>query len=166
MLFENEIISLISMEKEQKIPCNLNQYKIANIDQRLTNYAIDTIVYFIFLIFFLAIARYLSAIAELSFLREFLFTEKDSFFKRLLTTLVITTMYYTFLEYFLKGKTLGKYVTKTRAVTIENEIMDFKTTIIRSLCRNIPFEPFSFLGDKPSGWHDKLSKTKVIFENK
>jgi len=32
----------------------------------------------------------------------------------------------------------------------------------RTLCRYIPFEPFSFLGNKPIGWHDSLSKTLVV----
>lgn len=41
---------------------------------------------------------------------------------------------------------------------------DFKTVLIRSLCRNIPFEAFSFLNPGNSGWQDALSKTKVIEE--
>jgi uncharacterized RDD family membrane protein YckC len=34
----------------------------------------------------------------------------------------------------------------------------------RSLCRFIPFEAFSFFGNKgfPIGWHDSIPKTRVI----
>ena len=79
---------------------------------------------------------------------------------------ISTTMFYSILEYLLKGKTIGKFVTNTRAVTTENEVLDFKSVLIRSICRRIPFDSFSFLGDIPRGWHDKLSDTKVVFEKK
>jgi hypothetical protein len=32
----------------------------------------------------------------------------------------------------------------------------------RSAARSIPFEPFSFLGGQPTGWHDRLSETRVV----
>ena len=76
--------------------------------------------------------------------------------------MVVVVLYYTVMEYFFKGKTLGKFITKTRAVTLENERLDFQTTFIRSLCRVIPFETFSFIGEESNGWHDSISKTKVI----
>lgn len=68
--------------------------------------------------------------------------------------------YYTALEYLLKGKTIGKYLTKTRAVNEDNSRMDFVTALKRSLFRLIPFEPLTFLGAR--GLHDSLSHTKVI----
>ena len=34
--------------------------------------------------------------------------------------------------------------------------------LLRSLARIIPFEPFSFLGNSPRGWHDTLTKTYVV----
>jgi len=34
--------------------------------------------------------------------------------------------------------------------------------VIRSLCRFIPLEAFSFLFNDGSGWHDTISSTKVI----
>jgi uncharacterized RDD family membrane protein YckC len=39
---------------------------------------------------------------------------------------------------------------------------DIKTFLIRTLCRFIPLEPFSFLGAFPRGWHDTLSETYVV----
>ena len=34
--------------------------------------------------------------------------------------------------------------------------------IKRTLCRFIPFEPFTFLGLNSRGWHDSFSKTYVV----
>jgi len=75
-------------------------------------------------------------------------------------------LYYSLLETFLKGKSIGKFVTQTRAVREDGSELDFRTALIRSLCRVVPFEPFSFLGDSNSGWHDNWSKTMVIDETK
>jgi hypothetical protein len=38
----------------------------------------------------------------------------------------------------------------------------FGTMVLRSLCRLIPFEPFSFLGSDARGWHDSITKTRVV----
>lgn len=76
--------------------------------------------------------------------------------------LAISFSFYTLMEYNLKGKTIGKMLTGTRAVMETNERMDLGTTMLRSIIRFVPFEAFSFLGQNPSGWHDRWSKTKVI----
>ncbi|MFN7120071.1 MAG: RDD family protein, partial [Saprospiraceae bacterium] len=74
--------------------------------------------------------------------------------------------YYILAEYLSKGKTLGKLVTGTRAVTLTGETPTLNQIIGRSFARVIPFEPFSYLGDSPNGWHDQLSETIVIDEAK
>ncbi|MEZ4948685.1 MAG: RDD family protein [Saprospiraceae bacterium] len=73
-------------------------------------------------------------------------------------------LYYSLTEYFLKGKTLGKYLTNTRVITQHNEMPSFKICLLRSIIRLVPFEPFSFLGGVP-GWHDEWSKTYVVEES-
>ena len=79
---------------------------------------------------------------------------------------VFFTTYYIIMEYVFKGKTFGKLLTKTRAVTEYGERMDLGTIMVRSLCRLIPFEAFSFLGEEGTkGWHDTISKTKVIYDD-
>lgn len=77
---------------------------------------------------------------------------------------IITVTYYVVSEYYFKGKTLGKLLTKTRAVTFDDKRMDLGTVVKRSLSRIVPFEPFSFLGSLPTGWHDQWSGTKVIID--
>ncbi len=64
----------------------------------------------------------------------------------------------------LSGKTLGKLITGTKAVSENGEKLSFGQALGRSLCRFIPFEGFSFFGQngRPRGWHDKITKTKVI----
>ncbi len=62
------------------------------------------------------------------------------------------------------GRTLGKLITKTKAVNEDGSEISLGQAVGRTLCRFIPFEAFSFLGGKgrPRGWHDKLSNTVVI----
>ncbi len=69
-------------------------------------------------------------------------------------------LYFVITEYLFKGKTIAKFITGTKAVTIEGNELDFSKVLIRSLCRLIPFEQFSFFGE--TGWHDSISKTRVV----
>jgi uncharacterized RDD family membrane protein YckC len=64
----------------------------------------------------------------------------------------------------LVGWILGKLVTGTRVVKEDGAPIGFGQALGRSLCRFIPFEAFSFLGGngQPVGWHDSISKTRVI----
>ena len=69
-----------------------------------------------------------------------------------------------FLYYFtselLFGQTIGKIPDNSFVYYKGNRL---KAIFIRTLCRFIPFEPFSFLFSK-KGWHDKLSNTSVVIE--
>jgi uncharacterized RDD family membrane protein YckC len=75
-------------------------------------------------------------------------------------TYSVIFIYYFLSEHFLNGKTVGKYLTKTRAVTKDGYPMKPGRTAIRSLCRLIPFDALSFLGNR--GWHDSISRTIVV----
>ncbi len=77
-----------------------------------------------------------------------------------------TPIYYILAEYLSDGKTLGKLITKTRAVTLTGDKPTLNQIIGRSFARVIPFEPFSYLGDQTNGWHDRMSETIVIDEEK
>jgi uncharacterized RDD family membrane protein YckC len=69
--------------------------------------------------------------------------------------------YYITLES-LWGRTLGKLVTGTIVVDARGLRPTFGQICVRSFARFIPFEPFSFLGRVPRGWHDKLPNTYVV----
>ena len=61
-------------------------------------------------------------------------------------------------------KTLGKIITKTKVVNLEGEKAELGDIISRTFCRLIPFDRFSFFFTR-NGFHDAISKTKVIKDN-
>jgi uncharacterized RDD family membrane protein YckC len=75
-------------------------------------------------------------------------------------TQLLTILYYTIAEAATKGRTPGKMVTGTIVITEDGRPFTFKDALLRSICRVIPFEPFSAFGYRP--WHDSLSKTAVV----
>jgi uncharacterized RDD family membrane protein YckC len=73
--------------------------------------------------------------------------------------LIVIVTYYVFFEG-LWARTPGKLVFGTIVVTESGHKPSLRKIAIRTLCRFIPFEAFSFLG--ALGWHDSLSRTRVI----
>jgi len=69
-------------------------------------------------------------------------------------------VYYTLCEKLFKGQTLGKLITKTRAIRNDGEDLTFKDALLRTLSRLVPFEVFSALGEAP--WHDTWTNTMVV----
>jgi len=121
------------------------EYVQATRGQRFLNSIIDNI----FLYFPMKICAFVALANGASFQLTFLIN------------LAIILGYYTFLES-SNGKTIGKALTKTKVITESGKTPDFSTAAKRSLCRFIPFEAFSFLGDDVRGWHDSISKTYVV----
>ncbi|EAS19231.1 hypothetical protein BBFL7_02129 [Flavobacteria bacterium BBFL7] len=76
---------------------------------------------------------------------------------------VILFLYY-FIQEFFWNKTLGKIVTGTIVVSEKDQKPNITELLMRTACRFIPLEAFSFAFMK-DGFHDIFSKTKVI-ENK
>ena len=62
------------------------------------------------------------------------------------------------------GKTPAKFLTKTKVITKEGHKPSLGNIFVRTLCRFIPFDAFSFLSSNPVGWHDSLPKTLVVDE--
>ncbi|THU36879.1 RDD family protein [Niastella caeni] len=75
-------------------------------------------------------------------------------------SLVVIFFYYLIFEAVTKGRTFGKILTGTIAITQDGSPFTFKHALMRTLCRLIPFEAFSAFGYLP--WHDSLSKTAVV----
>ena len=71
--------------------------------------------------------------------------------------------YFFFME-LMYDKTLGKFLTKTKVVNYQKQKPTTSQIFIRSLCRLIPFEQFSFFGERPIGFHDSISRTYVVFD--
>ena len=84
----------------------------------------------------------------------------------ILTLFVYILFFASFISYYaimeIKfQKTVGKFVTKTKVVTMNGEKPENGDIITRTFCRLIPFDRLSFLFVK-NGIHDFLSKTKVV----
>lgn len=132
--------------------------KKATQGQRLTNYIID----YIFLIGFGALIGAVIGLLLGYFAPEHLdILDQDNRLLDYVYGFIIGTIYYSFFEGFT-GRSIGKFFTKTKVVTEDGERPDFGTIFIRSMCRYIPFDAFSFLGSNASGWHDRFSKTTVV----
>ena len=63
------------------------------------------------------------------------------------------------------GRTPGKLITRTRVICSKTKKSpSFSQVVSRTFSRFIPFEWLSFLSAQPVGWHDSISKTKVVDE--
>ena len=136
---------------------DLRRYEMASKGQRFLNYLIDVIVYYvlIFAFYYVQASAYSDPYATQS---------DENVLLSYLYGAIILVVYYFLLENFTGGKTIGKYLTGTRAVNVDNSRIDANQAIGRSLIRLVPFEAFSYLGSSPTGWHDDWSKTKVIVD--
>lgn len=75
---------------------------------------------------------------------------------------VYSLFYYVLMEGTART-TLGKLITGTRVVNEDGGAASFAQILGRTFARFIPFEQFSFLGSRNDrGWHDTLSRTRVI----
>jgi uncharacterized RDD family membrane protein YckC len=95
-------------------------------------------------------------------------TEGDMgyFWGRVLTQVLLSLFYYFAFETLTGGKTIGKYLTGTRAVNEDGTRISTKTALLRSLIRMIPFEFLSALGSPCYPWHDRWTKTYVVDERR
>jgi len=69
-------------------------------------------------------------------------------------------LYYGLLEGITRGRSLGKLITKTKAVREDGSEISFADAFKRGLCRSVPFELLSGFADRP--WHDKWTSTTVV----
>jgi uncharacterized RDD family membrane protein YckC len=76
-------------------------------------------------------------------------------------SLFVMLLYYSLTEIYF-SRTIAQLITKTIVVKKDGTKPDIKMFVVRTLCRFIPLEPFSFLGAYPRGWHDVLSNTYVV----
>jgi uncharacterized RDD family membrane protein YckC len=73
-----------------------------------------------------------------------------------------SVLFKTGFEALTNGKTIGKFITGTRAVNEDGSRISAKTALLRSLSRIVPFEAFSALGSPCYPWHDRWTKTVVV----
>jgi RDD family protein len=76
-------------------------------------------------------------------------------------SLAVTFLYYFLFEGSTQGRTLGKIMTNTVAITQDGTPFTYRHALMRTLCRFIPFEALSaLLAYLP--WHDSITKTAVV----
>ena len=141
----------ISAQKEEKT------FALAVQGDRALNYIIDFAIQFVLVFFGVIGIILLFPTSELASI----FLE-DSRIVDYVVGAIIAFTYYSFIETVTRGKTIGKYITKTRPVKQDGSPINFGYVTSRTFCRLIPFDAFSYLGSNKSGWHDRFSGTKVI----
>jgi len=75
-------------------------------------------------------------------------------------TAIVTFLYYYLTEVYF-SRTIAKLLTHTIVVNANGTKPSKRSIFIRTCCRFIPFEAFTFLYG-PKGWHDIFSKTYVV----
>ncbi len=130
--------------------------------KRLANYIIDLIFFYIaWKVFF----RYLGLKIAMSMIGP-----DDSiaaiYLKVFLIAIIFELGLMSAIEFLGSGRSLGKLLTRTRAVNVDGTPVTFKTALLRRLSRMVPFEAFSALGPQIEPWHDRWTNTRVIDETK
>ena len=77
-------------------------------------------------------------------------------------TLLFTLMTYYLVSEGIFNQSLGKIVTNKYVARANGDAPSFGNIVLRTLCRFIPFEGFSYLPNPMAKWHDKFSNTDVF----
>jgi len=128
--------------------------------KRFLNYLIDVVCVYAFMFILTFILGIILAIVYPSALNIFQDAENNIVLNYIL--FFSSTLGYFMLFEATTGKTIGKMLTGTKVIDANGNKPDFKTILIRSLCRFVPFDGLSFLFADAGGWHDQWSKTKVV----
>ncbi|MFY7839740.1 MAG: RDD family protein [Lacibacter sp.] len=150
------------MEEQEHVLSDFTepQFKLASVGQRFLNFIIDLIAFY-FLAFIAGILAGAIGVAMQSDADQSMPAGFQLLF--LFSFLGIYLFYYTLLEG-AKGKTLGKLLTKTKAVQIDGSPLGYQKAFVRSLCRFVPFEFISvFFGGFM--WHDRWTYSMTVQDN-
>lgn len=136
------------------------EYNKASQGQRFLNFLIDNVVIRIALVYITGVAV---GYVLMALVPEFAYSLSHSKTRLYLISILIVLIdyifYYTLFEGIFKGRTIGKYITGTKAINENGVELTFKKAFYRSACRLIPLEAFSGLG---TPWHDSVTNTMVI----
>lgn len=122
---------------------------------RFVNFLIDLVARFLLTVMVLVFAYLLGFEGFLAWM------ETAGFWGEFTVGILMALLYFNAMEIPL-GVTIGKLVTGTVVVDPYGELPDRSTILTRSLCRIIPFEPFSCLSENGRGWHDTIPDVYVV----
>jgi len=130
----------------------------ASSGKRLANYFIDLIVFYV-LIFIVSL---FVAVLSTSGLDDSGQLVSDNPLLERLFWLFMYGAYMAVVEAIFKGRSIGKFITGTKAVNTDGTSISFSKAIARGFSRIVPFEPFSALRRPAYPWHDKWNDSYVI----
>lgn len=133
----------------------ITQDMLAPKSKRFGNFVLDLIFRYVlvFILSFIALAIDPDGFAA--------WIETVTTLEDMMYSLILLIIYFIVTESLFQ-RTLGKLITGTKVVMADGSKPGFGTIVVRTLCRLIPFEAFSFIGENTYGWHDSLSKTYVV----
>ena len=155
--------SCTSFEEDIELVNRLNKTNIgrnqnSSTGKRFANYLLDAFFYLIFSLVIGSLMGIIFAVFYPSLLPMF---DSDNKLINYIYGFCVMFIYYLTSEA-LTGRTLAKLITRTKVVNEIGDSPSFKIIILRTLCRFIPFDALSFFSQDNLGWHDRLSKTKVV----
>ncbi len=132
----------------------------ASTGKRLANYLIDLLVFYS-LFFALGVVIAIISPSTLENIPDddLSFTLIDR-----LLSLVFYALYMSLMEAILKGKSVGKYITGTRAINLDGTRISTSTAFARGFSRAVPFCVFSAFGNPCNPWQDSWTDTMVVDE--
>ncbi len=128
---------------------------------RFANYCIDlAVIYVLAILFYAILGIYLALFTDVN-VDEFAnnMEENNSFLDKIASLLIYGFLMF-LIEFFSKGRSLGKLITGTMVVKTDASPLTLKDYFIRNISRAIPFDQLSFLGN--NGWHDTIFDTRVV----
>ncbi|MCJ7933220.1 MAG: RDD family protein [Chryseobacterium sp.] len=133
------------------------EYNKASLGIRFVNNLLDLIVLIVINVIISNISNILYEITSVDF---FYFYSNGGIFWELFIGNFNCFLYYFLMENYLDGRTVGKYITGTKAISTDGTKPTTQQIVYRNLARLIPFDGLSFFG--VNGWHDSWSDTRVI----
>ena len=130
----------------------------ASAGKRLANYFIDLIVFYV-LVFI--VSMFIATLSPSSLDDSGNLVSENPLLERLFW-LFMYGVYMAAIEGIFKGRSIGKFITGTKAVNMDGTTITVYKAIARGFSRIVPFEPFSALGRNPYPWHDKWNDSLVI----
>jgi uncharacterized RDD family membrane protein YckC len=143
-----EVIAVVNIEKQEEAVLEANR---AGSIVRFVHFIVDIIAFLVVYAIIGTLFQFVFSIEGNEYLLLFWFLMLFSF-----------VLYFSVMEFKFQ-KTLGKFITKTKVVTLNGEKPSINDIMRRTFCRLIPFDRLSFLFME-NGIHDGLSNTRVIKE--
>jgi len=143
----------------QKKTFQVSEEIMATQGQRFAHYILDLIFEYVLMFTIFIMLAIIARLVGNTAVIEWMGSMND--FESIMVMIVVILFYCNATE-ILFSRTIAKFITGTIVVLEDGSRPDRDTILIRSVCRLIPFDHFSFLGTPARGWHDSLSHTYVV----